>query len=90
MPAERESAPEVSHNSLFAVQIKRYIFLYDVVVCMTGAWLIKKNGQPVVEPKDENNFNSFVEGMEVPQQIYDVMGSCKHGDTITIECELPE
>jgi hypothetical protein len=57
---------------------------------MTGAWLIKKNGDPVITATEQNCYNSFVEGMEVPQIVYNTMCKCNHGDIITIECELPE
>lgn len=57
---------------------------------MTGCWLVKKNGKPVIEATEDNCFNSWVEGIEVPQLVYDTMGTCNHGDTIEIFCELPE
>jgi len=57
---------------------------------MTGCWLIKKNGKPLIEATEDNCFNSFVEGIEVPRVLVGAMDACTCGDTIEIYCELPE
>lgn len=57
---------------------------------MTGCWLVKMNGVPVIEPSENNSHNPYVEGCEVLQLVWDTMMKCNHNDTIEIFCELPE
>ena len=68
---------------------------------MTGSWLIKKNGviipsQKAIEPKTDPEYwlgwpqNDHYEGIEIPQKVYDLIGSCIEGDVIEIVCELRE
>jgi hypothetical protein len=55
---------------------------------MTGCWLVSKNGIPVTEPTEENNFESHIEGINVCKLLEKVMNECDHGDMIEIYCEL--
>jgi hypothetical protein len=57
---------------------------------MTGCWLVKKNGVPVIEPAECNNYDSHVETISLELLIFETMLTCNHGDTIEIFCELPE
>ncbi len=57
---------------------------------MTGCWLVTKNKVPVISANEENCFDSYVEGCEVPKLVWDTMMNCNHGDMIEIRCELPE
>ncbi len=57
---------------------------------MTGIWLIKKNGVPVIKPSLWNNYDSHTESWHVESTVWDEMQDCKHGDMIEIFCEVPE
>jgi hypothetical protein len=57
---------------------------------MTGCWLVSKNGIPIIEPTEENNFESHIEGINVCELLEKVMADCNHEDMIEIYCELQE
>jgi len=57
---------------------------------MTGCWLVSKNRIPVIEPTEENNFESHIEGINVCELLEKVMDGYDHGDMIEIYCELQE